>query len=141
MMNPIFEPLVDVLHRERCSLVVQDAGGLLHTYIAPGVRDLEHMLKHEPQVLQGAVIADKVIGKAAAGLALSGGVSAIYGQVMSRKALPVLKAAGITYDWGALVDHIIIPAGDNRCPLEQIVAQAETPQEITQALFTHFQKQ
>lgn len=140
-MPPIFKPLVDVLQHEGCSLVVQDASGQLHTYNAPGVRDLEHLVKHEPRVLQGAVIADKVIGKAAAGLALSGGVRAIYGQLMSRKALPVLQAADVTYDWGTLVDQIVIPAGDNRCPLEQIVAQAETPQEITQALFTHFKKQ
>lgn len=129
--------LIEILRREKCSLVVKNHG-IVTTYSKPGVRDLEHLLDHEPEVLQGAVIADKVIGKAAAAMVVVGGVKELYAEVMSKKAIPFLDEAGIAYSYGTLVDTIK-EEGD-RCQLEKITAPASTPEETVALLRAHFEE-
>lgn len=132
------QQLIDILHDTACSLVVQAPSGQVTTYGKKGVRDLVWLLDNERQRLCGARLADKVIGKAAAGLIVQGGVKQVYADVMSRLALPLLDEAGITHSCRELVEHIVIPEGDNRCPLEQIVATAQTAPEVENLLRQHF---
>ena len=118
--------LIEILRREACSLVVETATGEVTTYNKPGVRDLV------------ARVADKVIGRAAAALLVNGGVAAVHGEVMSRRALPLLEEAGVDVSWGKLVDAIVVPEGDTRCRLEEIVMPATTPIEAEALLRDHF---
>lgn len=131
------QQLIEILRREKCSLVVKNHG-IVTTYSKPGVRDLEHLLDHDPEALHGAVIADKVIGKAAAAMVVVGRVKALYAEVMSKKAIPFLEEAGIAYTYGTLVDTIK-EEGD-RCQLEKITAPATTPKETVALLRTHFEE-
>ena len=114
------------------------ATGAVSTYNKKGVRDLIWLLDNDRELLKGASIADKVIGKAAAGLLVQGGVAEVYADVMSRMAVPLLTDAGISYRFGQLVDHIVIPEGDNRCRLEHIVSTAKTSEEVERMLRRHF---
>lgn len=131
------QQLIEILRREKCSLVVKNHG-IVTTYSKPGVRDLEYLLDHDPEMLHGATIADKVIGKAAAAMVVVGGVKELYAEVMSKKAIPFLDDAGIIYTYGTLVDTIK-EEGD-RCQLEKITAPATTPEETVALLRTHFEK-
>lgn len=131
------QDLINLLHTTHCSLVVKSQGEV-RTYCKKGVRDLVWLLDNEPGRLVGARVADKVVGKASAGLLVQGCVSEVYAQVMSRLAVPLLQQAGITFSYTTLVDRIVIPVGDKRCPLEQIVAPAQTPQEVEHLLREHF---
>ena len=130
--------LIDILLHQNCSLVVKSTNGEITTYYKKGVRDLIYLLDNDAERLRGARIADKVIGKAAAGLMVRGGVVEVYADVMSQLALPLLQEAGISYSFGQLVEHIVIPEGDSRCPLEQIVADAQNASEIETMLREHF---
>lgn len=130
--------LSEVLHKRNCSLVVSRSPETVACYYQKGVRDLAHLYRHEPAMLRGASIADKVIGKAAAGYVVLSGVKEVYAEVMSRQALPILDEAHIPYTYGTLVDHIVLPTDSDRCPLEQIVAPALTASEIVSMLESHF---
>lgn len=130
--------LIDLLHEERCSLVVGDTRGNTRTFWQKGVRDLEYLLDHEPATLRGAAVADKVVGKAAAGMMACAGVAEVYADVLSRKAVPLLDANNIKYSFARLVDQIIIADGDTRCPLEKIVGPATTAEETVSLLRRHF---
>ncbi len=130
--------LVEILHERACSLVLRDTNGDVTTYDKPGVRDLIWLLDNDPSRLQGACVADKVVGKAAAGLMLRGGVDEVYGTVMSRQALPLLNDANVKYSYGTLVERIVQPVGDNRCPLELIVRDATTASQVEHLLREHF---
>ena len=130
--------LKDILHSQNCSLVVRIQDGEVTAYNKKGVRDLVWLLDNEPERLRGAMIADKVVGKAAAGLMVQGGVGEVYADVMSRLALPLFNEAGIPYSYGELVERIVIPEGDDRCPLEKIVSEATTAQEVETMLRQHF---
>lgn len=131
------QQLIEILRREKCSLVVKNHD-IVTTYSKPGVRDLEYLLDHDPEILHGATIADKVIGKAAAAMVVVGGVKELYAEVMSKKAIPFLEEAGIAYTYGTLVDTIK-EEGD-RCQLEKITAPATTPEETVDLLRTHFEE-
>ena len=131
------QQLIEILRREKCSLVVKNHG-IVTTYSKPGVRDLEHLLDHDPEMLDGATIADKVIGKAAAAMVVVGGGKGLYAEVMSKRAIPFLDEAGIAYSYGTLVDTIK-EEGD-RCQLEKITAPATTPEETVALLRTHFEE-
>lgn len=131
------QQLIEILRREKCSLVVKNHG-IVTTYSKPGVRDLEYLLDHDPEMLHGATIADKVIGKAAAAMVVVGGVKELYAEVMSTKAIPLLEEAGIAYTYGTLVDTIKEEGG--RCQLEKITAPATTPEETVALLRTHFEE-
>ena len=134
------QQLIDILHSTACSLVVKTRSGEVTSYDKKGVRDLVWLLDNEPERLRHAILADKVIGKAAAGLIVQGGVATVYADVMSRLALPLLDEANISYSYGQLVDRIVIPEGDNRCPLESIVAEAQTAPQVAALLREHFIK-
>ena len=131
------QQLIEILRREKCSLVVKNHD-IVTTYSKPGVRDLEYLLDHDPEMLHGATIADKVIGKAAAAMVVVGGVKELYAEVLSKKAIPFLEEAGIAYTYGTLVDTIKEEGG--RCQLEKITAPASTPEETVALLRTHFEE-
>lgn len=127
-----------ILKDTGCSLVVEKDGETT-TYNKKGVRDLVWLLDNEPERLCDAQIADKVVGKAAAGLMVQGRVREVYAEVMSQQALPLFDEAGIPYTYGILVEHIAAPE-DGRCPLEKIVAHATTAKEVEVTLRQHFEE-
>jgi hypothetical protein len=133
----MIDDLKEILHTMQCSLVVRH-GEEVKTYNKKGVRDLWALLWSAPAFLRHSALADKVIGKAAAGIIAEAGVSEVYADVMSRLALPLLDLAGIRYTFGALVERIVIPEGDKRCHLERIVADAATSREVVEKLGKHF---
>jgi len=130
---------IDTLIEKKCSLVIEK-DGKLYTFYKKGVRDLEYLLNKQPGLLRRSFVADKVIGKAAAGMIAVGDVKALYAQVLSRKAVPILEKARIEYSYSLLVDNIVHKDGEKRCPLEEIVENAQTAEEITELLFRHFEE-
>ncbi len=91
--------LIGVLQREQCSLVLQDADGVISLYYKEGVRDLDELLRNHPERLRGALLADKVIGKAAAAFMALGGVRCAHALVLSRPAAALLQQASIPYSY------------------------------------------
>ena len=81
-----------------------------------GVTDLFSLVTDEPEFLQGASVADKVIGRGAAMLLVKGGARSVYAEVISSGAREVLKRAGIEVSFGTQVPNIINRAGTDICP-------------------------
>ena len=134
------QELIDILRSKGCSLVVRSTTGETTTYSKKGVPDLMWLLDNEPARVRGALVAATGLRRASAGLLVRGGVAGVHAEVMSRQALPLLEASAIPHTFAQLVDRIIIPAGDARCPLEQIVASAHTATEVEVLLRQHFQE-
>ncbi len=92
-----------------------------------GIRPLLLWLRADEAHLQGAVIADRIIGRAAAFLSVYGGARAVYGEVMSAGAVPILEGAGIVYSYKTITEKIVNRRGDGPCPMEQAVSEARDP--------------
>ena len=100
------------------SLVIETKGGKVLTFDGRGVKDLYNIYMNTPEILNGAVVADKVIGTGAASLMALGGIKEYYTNVISRDAYELLKKNGIKGKYGELVAQIKNRDGSGRCPLE-----------------------
>lgn len=75
--------------------------------------------KHKAQ-MRGALVFDKVIGRAAALLLIYGGVKKVLTPLISRGALAVLKRGGAEVEYGKIVKCILNIKGDDLCPMEKM---------------------
>ena len=119
------EQTIGLLFAEKCSCVVRN-GDEVRIFRERGVKDLYRLLREEPQLLDGAFVADKVVGKGAAALMILGGVDELFADVVSRAALDLLAAAGKAVAYTVAVPHIINRADDGICPVERLCAEAQT---------------
>ena len=104
-------------------------GNVFRTFDRRGVADLYRLLREEPEFLHGAVVADKVVGKAAAALMLLGGVAELHTDIISSKAIELLHGSRLRYTFDREVPHIINRTRDGWCPLETRCRDCRTAEE------------
>jgi hypothetical protein len=79
-------------------------------------------------VLEGAFVADRVIGRGAALLLVMGHVSQVFAQLISEQAVQVLQAAEIAVDYDTVVPNIINRDGTDICPVEKLTMNISEPE-------------
>ena len=62
MNNNGMMELIEILHKEKCSCVIQNGKRIVVCH-QRGVKDLFNLLMNDKNLLEGAIIADKVVGK------------------------------------------------------------------------------
>lgn len=105
-------------------------GSDIRIFCRRGVADIYDILKNDPKFLQGASIADKVIGKAAAALLILGGIKQVYSNIISQLAMELFQSAHVEVTYGKLVPHIINRTHTGWCPLETLSKDAQTPEDV-----------
>lgn len=130
--------LIDILHNERLTLVVKSADGMIHRFTQRGVKDLLTLVTQSPEILDGASIADKAVGKAAAACLVAGGARQVWADVMSTFALALLQDHGVKAECDQLVHHIINRTGDDWCPMERLSRDLDDPAAIIQKIQDFF---
>ena len=99
-----------------------------------GVKPLLSLIEERGKV-DGAVAADKVIGKAAAMLYVKLGVSEVYADVISTPAIAVLKDAGISVAFALETEAIRNRRGDGFCPMESAVMNISDADDAITAIY------
>ena len=127
------ERLTDMLHRGAYSCVIRK-GDVTRTFHQRGVADLWQLCQDGEHFLQGARIADKVIGKGAAALMIHGGVAEVYADVISQPALDLLKAHGISMSYREVTGRILNRRGDGLCPVETLCVGVDSIDEMISAI-------
>lgn len=97
------------------------ADGRLVTSEKKGIAPMMALLAKDMDSLKGAVVADRVIGRAAALLMEKGGVTEAYGEVVSSHALDAFEKSKISFSYGREVEYIINRTKTGMCPMEQTV--------------------
>lgn len=120
--------LMEHLSAGKYSCVIRN-GNEIRAFYERGVKDLYRLLKEEPGFLHGAVIADKVVGKAAAALMILGGVKKVYTDIVSQPACQLFDRAHLCMEYKQTVPYIINRTQTDLCPLEKRCADAVTPEE------------
>jgi hypothetical protein len=133
------ETLIDILHRGGYSCVIRK-GDDTRTYCQRGVADLWQLCHDEEHFLQGAHIADKVIGKGAAALMIYGGAREVYADVISRPALALLQEHGIEVSYREMTDRIVNRRGDGLCPVEMLCVDLTTIDEMVETISNFINK-
>ena len=125
---------VTILKEEQKSCVILSEDGAVRCSDAIGIKPLMVELRADRKAFQGSVIADKVVGKAAALLAVLGEVQAVFGRVMSEGAVSIFEKHQIPYQSETLVPYIENRTKDGMCPMEETVQLVEDPEEAFEAL-------
>ena len=100
------------LYEKRASLVVMFKDGRIEEFYNPRVKDIVSILRENKDALKDAYVADKVIGKVAAG------VKEIYANTISEFAIPVLEKHNVKYEYKNKVEYIINNDKTGMCPME-----------------------
>ena len=98
-----------------------------------GVRALMK-LQSGPKLLEGASVADKVVGKAAAMLMIRGHVAEVYAELLSKAGSEALADAGIPFVYRTYAPMILNRDGSGMCPMEAAVSDISNPEEAYEAL-------
>ena len=120
--------LRQILHTSGCSCVIGN-GDTIAEFHQRGIKDLYDILRDNRPLLDGATIADKVIGKGAAALMIAGGVTMVYADVISEPAMELFKQHSIKVEYDKKVANIINRRGDGICPVEERCAECKTIEE------------
>lgn len=116
--------LIELLHRDVNTLVV--ANGEVCAFQGRGICDLYRLFRDDAGFLQGASIADKVVGKGAAALMILGGVSRLHAGLISEPALTLLRTSRIRFSYDKKVPQIQNRTKTGICPVETLCRNAAT---------------
>ena len=112
--------------------VLQD--GRLVTSERKGIAPMMALLSEDLNLLKGACVADRVIGRAAALLMEKAGIAEAFGEVVSSHALKAFEKSGISFAYGKEVEYIINRTKTGMCPMEQTVLDMEDAEAAYEAL-------
>ena len=112
------EIVKEKLYSTNASLVVLYANGECKEYYQNRIKDIKEILQENREALQGAIIADKVIGKVAGSILTIAGVKEIYADVISKYAISVLENNGIKYEYKHLTAYVQNNEKTGMCPME-----------------------
>lgn len=99
-----------------------------------GIADLFRLVTKQPDLLKGAIIADKVVGKAAAALMITGKIAELHTHVVSKPALHLLSTSDIKHSYDILTDQIRNRTNTGFCPMESLCLECETAEECVKKI-------
>ncbi len=132
-MKPTGEQMLEMLNEQGLSLLVYN-DSVLTTHDSKGVQDLLQLIAEQPERLRGAIVADKIIGKAAAALMASGGVVEVHTNIICTPARELLEREGIKVYAGEEVPKIMNKDWSGQCPMDARLNGVETVEECVEIL-------
>jgi len=124
-MKDILIKLKDILEKEKYTCIVMN-NDEIYSSQERGVRPLVNWLKSSCD-FKGALVADKVVGKAAAFLYVLLGIKGIYSIVISEPAYLVFKKYNIIVMYDEKVPAIKNRTNTGFCPLETATLNVDDP--------------
>lgn len=131
--------MLDMLNEQGLSLLVFNHGELT-THANRGMQDLLQLISEQPERLQGAVVADKIIGKAAAAIMATGGVREVHTNIICTPAKKLFEQQGILIFATEEVPMILNRDRSSMCPIDTQIADIESIEEcvaVLQARLSH----
>lgn len=125
-MTDILESAKEQLHKDNLSIVIVGENDV-YTSTKHGVAPLLEMLDSENDVIKNSLIADKVVGKAAALLMVKGEVKEVYADIISSHALDVFEKYKVRAYYDTLVEYIVNRDKTGMCPMEKAVLEVDEP--------------
>lgn len=109
-------------------------GAIAATASGRGIEPVKNLLNDSPETFKGAIVVDKVVGRAAAAFAIKGGAAKVVAITASEEARDLLKAHDIELEAATLVPQILNRDKSASCPLEASVKSLADPAEIVSKL-------
>lgn len=104
-------------------------------------RGLEPLLRlFDGGLLKGALVVDKVVGRAAAAVCVAGGATKVVGLMMSEEARAFLASKGVATEAEKIVPKILNRDLTQGCPLERSVEAPDDPEMMVSTLRTTIER-
>ena len=124
----------EILLNTGCSIVVVKEKTILTQKKGDGITPMLEVIKELEQDLKGAVIGDKILGKASALLCVYSSVNGVYSLQATKTAIAVLIRAGIPGQTDEMIPYITNKSGNDMCPFEKVLLNIDSPDEAYQIL-------
>jgi hypothetical protein len=116
------------LYEENLTLAIVKNGELLYSTKSHRISGFLDAIDKCGENLQGASLADRVVGKAVALLCVHAKIKEAYAAVLSRKAQAIFKQNKIAIHWNELVDNVLDATKTGMCPFEKAAAEISEPE-------------
>lgn len=110
---------------DNCSCILFKNNKIIFKSFDSGIKPLVEAI----DIMSGAIVADKIIGKAAALLCAYGEAKAVYGHIMSVAAQEIFVQNNIEYSYFESTEIINNRQGTDICPMEKLVLHIDSSKE------------
>ena len=116
------------------SIVVLKTGTVLTKKQGDGINPILETVDEMGEELQGAIVGDRILGKASALLCAYAKVGGVYAPQATKTAIAVLIRTGIPGQTDELIPYVKNRDSDNLCPFEDMLADVDLPEEAYKVL-------
>ena len=116
------------LYKKGLTLAIVKKGAVLFETGSHRISGFLGAIEQLGATLEGASVADRVVGKAIALLCVYAKISEVYAEVLSRQAKAVFEENGIPCLWKELADNILDLNRSGVCPFEKAASDISDPE-------------
>lgn len=120
--------------REGYAAVVAKDRVIIAKYKGSGLKPILDAIGEDEQIFKGAIVFDRIVGRAAAAVYIVGGAKEVYAEVMSIGAKKLLEKNKIMATGEQEVEEIINREKTGMCPLENSVKNESEPRKMYEIL-------
>ncbi len=115
------------LYKEKLTLCIVKNGKIIFETYSHRITGFLGAIDKLGATLQGASVADRVVGKAVALLCVYVKINAVYADILSKNAKAVFEKNGIYHEWKKFVDNILNNNQHEICPFEKAAMEISDP--------------
>jgi len=119
---------IALTHGDKTFVIVGDTK-LAYYSEERGLYPLLNLIEQEPSKLEGSIIGDRIVGRAAAFLCIFAKVKAVFALYIADEAVDLLENHGITATWRETVPYIVEKDLTSRYKLDLLLKDVEDPRQ------------
>lgn len=119
-MNNIMRIKKIFLENRNVNIMILKNNEIVYYSNEKGIFSMYNLYKNNKNILNNAVIADKIVGRAIAIIAIASKVRGIYAKIISKNAYDLLVKNNIKVEYQKKVLSILNHNGSDKCPVEKL---------------------
>jgi len=120
------------------SIVLVKENEIVNTSRKNGLLPILDLYNNDKSILESAIVADKVIGKAAALILKEANIKELYAELISENAIELLDKTNIKYRYNKKVREIRNRDNTDICPMEELALESNNADELIEKIKEKF---
>lgn len=120
------------------SIVLVKENKIVNTSRKNGLLPILDLYNNDKSILESAIVADKVIGKAAALILKEANIKELYAELISENAIELLDKTNIKYKYNKKVREIRNRDNTSICPIEELALESNNADELIEKIKEKF---
>ncbi|WP_394264301.1 DUF1893 domain-containing protein [Anaerococcus octavius] len=120
------------------SIVLVKENEIVNTSRKNGLLPILDLYNNDKSILESAIVADKVIGKAAALILKEANIKELYAELISENAIELLDKTNIKYKYNKKVREIRNRDNTDICPMEELALESNNADELIEKIKEKF---